>query len=138
MNMEKAKIAIPAVLLIALLLSGCRGAAFTIINGGNRSTIEASDAPDGATAESGVLTVGKGKTVVVSSTLDRGELKIDFAEASVFGHEDAEDDVIAGDVIVSVTLGGGDSSSFSLEKGEYVMQITAIGNTNGKVTVNIQ
>ena len=50
----------------------------------------------------------------------------------------AEDDVIAGDVIVSVTLGGGDSSSFSLEKGEYVMQITAIGNTNGKVTVNIQ
>ena len=43
------------ILIVGLLLSGCAGAAFTISSAGNRSTIEANNAADGATAQSGSL-----------------------------------------------------------------------------------
>ena len=81
--MKKRKIAISVILIVGLLLSGCAGAAFTISSAGNRSTIEANNAPDGATAQSGSFSVGKGKTACVESSLEKGKLKIDFARATV-------------------------------------------------------
>ena len=123
---------------LALLLAGCAGSVFTIVSGGKHTTITANNAPDGATAESAWFSVGKGKTVSVASALEKGALKIDFAEAAVHGHEDEPDDVVVGTVIVSVTLGPGERSEFTLEKGEYVMLLAAVGTADGTVTVDIQ
>ena len=135
--MKKMKIAIPMILIACLLLVGCAGAAFTISSAGNRTTIEANNAEDGSTAESGSFSVGKGKTACVESSLEKGKLKIDFAQATVYREHETERTIV-GDVVASETVGPGDSREFSLPQGDYVMLLTAVGSTSGKVTVNIK
>ena len=135
--MKKMNIAIPMVLIVGLLLVGCAGATFTISSAGNKSTIEINNAEDSSTAESGSFSVGKGKTAYVESSLEKGQLKIDFAQAIVFREHDTERTIV-GDVVTSVTIGPEDSRELPLQQGDYVMILTAIGSTSGKVTVNIK
>ena len=135
--MKKMNIAIPMVLIVGLLLVGCAGAAFTISSAGNKSTIEINNAEDSSTAESGSFSVGKGKMAYVESSLEKGQLKIDFAQAIVFREHDTERTIV-GDVVTSVTIGPEDSRELPLQQGDYVMILTAIGSTSGKVTVNIK
>ncbi len=135
--MKKMNIAIPMVLIVGLLLVGCAGATFTISSAGNKSTIEINNAEDSSTAESGSFSVGKGKMAYVESSLEKGQLKIDFAQAIVFREHDTERTIV-GDVVTSVTIGPEDSRELPLQQGDYVMILTAIGSTSGKVTVNIK
>ena len=135
--MKKMNIAIPMVLIVGLLLVGCAGATFTISSAGNKSTIEINNAEDSSTAESGSFSVGKGKMAYVESSLEKGQLKIDFAQAIVFREHDTEQTIV-GDVVTSVTIGPEDSQELPLQQGDYVMILTAIGSTSGKVTVNIK
>lgn len=136
--MRNARNIVIALLMISALLAGCAGPSFRIISGGNNTTIEASNAEDGRTAEVGPISVGKGKTAVVESFLDKGELKLEFAEATVFSSSDGEDEVVTGDVIVWVIVGPGDGSRFTLEKGDYMLTVTAVGTANGTVTVSFR
>ena len=136
--MKKTYIALIMALVLCALLAGCDAATYTFTGVGNKTTIEVNNAEDGAFAESQWFSVGKGRTAVVESALDKGELKIDFAEATIFAHEDGPEDVIVGDVIASVTVGPGDRAEFPLDKGDYVLQVTAVGTANGKVVVDIQ
>ena len=135
--MKKMNIASPMVLIVGLLLVGCAGATFTISSAGNKSTIEINNAEDSSTAESGSFSVGKGKMAYVESSLEKGQLKIDFAQAIVFREHDTERTIV-GDVVTSVTIGPEDSRELPLQQGDYVMILTAIGSTSGKVTVNIK
>jgi hypothetical protein len=135
--MKKMNIAIPMVLIVGLLLVGCAGATFTISSAGNKSTIEINNAEDSSTAELGSFSVGKGKMAYVESSLEKGQLKIDFAQAIVFREHDTERTIV-GDVVTSVTIGPEDSRELPLQQGDYVMILTAIGSTSGKVTVNIK
>ena len=135
--MKKLNLAIPMVLIVGLLLVGCTGATFTITSAGNKSTIEINNAEDSSTAESGSFSVGKGKMAYVESSLEKGQLKIDFAQAIIFREHETERTII-GDVVASETIGPGDSRELPLQQGDYVMLLTAIGSTSGKVTVNIK
>ena len=135
--MKKMKIVVPMILIVGLLLVGCAGATFTISSAGNKSTIEINNAEDSSTAESGSFSVGKGKTAYVESSLEKGQLKIDFAQAVVFREHDTERTIV-GDVVTSVTIGPEDSRELPLQQGDYVMILTAIGSTSGKVTINIK
>ena len=135
--MKKMKIVVPMILIVGLLLVGCAGATFTISSAGNKSTIEINNAEDSSTAESGSFSVGKGKMAYVESSLEKGQLKIDFAQAIVFREHDTERTIV-GDVVTSVTIGPEDSRELPLQQGDYVMILTAIGSTSGKVTVNIK
>ncbi len=124
-------------LLLSLLLTACSGVALSITSFGSKSTIEANDAEDGKFLESAAFSVGKGKTVAIESALEKGQLKIEFARAIVF-RDDEMDQTIVEDVVASETMGPGDSCEFALEQGDYVMQVTVVGSTSGKVTVNIK
>ena len=124
-------------LLVSLLLTGCSGVSLSITSLGSKSTIEVNNAEDGKYMESGSFSVGKGKTVSIESSLEKGQLKIEFARATVFRDEETEQTIVE-DVIASETVSPGDSRELSLEQGDYVMQITVIGSTNGKVVVNIK
>ena len=136
--MKKTHIALILALVLCALLAGCDGVTYTFTGAGNKTTIEVNNAEDGAFGESQWFSVGKGRTAVVASSLDKGELKIDFAEVTVYAHEDGPEDVIVGDVIASVTVGAGDGAEFSLERGEYILQVKAVGTANGKVVVDIR
>ena len=65
-------------------------------------------------------------------------LKIDFAEATLHHNDNGPDDYFVGKVVTSVTVGPGDRNEVPLEKGDYVYLITAMGDTRGKVTINIK
>lgn len=126
------------VLALSFMLAGCEGATFSFTQMGNNITIEVNSAKEGNTAESSSFTVGKGRAAIVESTLDSGELRIDFAQATVFTHPDEPDKCIVGDVAASVIVGAGDRETVALEPGDYVLQVTAKGDTNGKITVKIE
>ena len=122
-----------------LLFTGCAGASFTTTSVGDKTTIEAKEAEDGASGETSHFSVGKDRKAVIESSLDKGELKIDFAAASVYYDPDTEiEDVTVLDVVSSVTVGAGESEELSLEPGDYVMQYTAVGAVSGKVIVDIE
>jgi hypothetical protein len=136
--MKKTKIAIPMILIIALMLAGCSFGAFTVVSGGKNTTITANNAEDGQTMDAPPIYVGKGKTVKVESSLDKGRLQIDFAEATVISYTDEPDEITVWGVTESVTVGAGDSTSLSLPQSDYVLQLKAIGTTNGKVSITIE
>ncbi len=136
--MRKVRFVCVLALVLALLLSGCEKFHFSFTTALNNTKIEVNDAVDGDFAESSPISVGKDRVVVVDSALEKGKLKIDFTKATVFSNEDGPDDVILGDVVASVTVGRSGKERLALERGDYVMQIEAIGETDGVVTVNVE
>ena len=127
-------------LTMALLLVGCEGSTFSFTGSGTKVNIEVNNAPDGATGESYNFSVGigNGRVAVIDSSLDKGQLQIDFTEVTIFRQEDRPDDVYVGDVVESATVGAGEQKSVPLAPGDYIMQVTAIGETNGKIAVSIE
>ena len=136
--MKTARIIAILALVLALLLAGCDGATFVITGTPNKTTIQVNDASDGAYGESSPISVGKGRVAVVESALEKGELQIDFAEATIFHYNDDTEEIIIGDVLARVKVGGGDKATVPLEKGDYVLQVTTVGSTGGKVTVSLE
>ncbi|MGX8686463.1 MAG: hypothetical protein ACSW8K_01500 [bacterium] len=131
-------------LLTALILAGCGGFdlnfTFSFTNLMGKTTVEIKDAEDGETAQSDYVSVGKGRAAVIESALEKGRLQIDIAEAEVYTYadDDTPADIVVGDVVESITVGPGDTARVSLEKGDYVYLVTAIGETSGKVVIDIQ
>lgn len=131
-------------LLTALILAGCGGLdlnfTFSFTNLMGKTTVEIKDAEDGETAQSEYVSVGKGRAAVIESALEKGRLQIDIAEAEVYSYpdDDTPDDIVVGDVVESITVGPGDTARISLAKGDYVYLVTAIGETSGKVVIDIQ
>ena len=129
-----------AVCLIAVLalLTACGGAVFSATTTGQKSKVTANDAQDGDFIELEYTSVGKNRLAVIDSSLDKGQLLIEFVEVTVFAHTDQPADVIQGDVAVSVTISGDDSAQFDVPKGDYVIRVTAVGETNGEVKIEIE
>lgn len=125
-------------LTMAFLLVGCEGSTFSFTGSGTKVNIEVNNAPDGATGESYNFSVGNGRVAVIDSSLDKGQLQIDFTEVTIFRQENLPDDVYVGDVVESATVGAGEQKSVPLAPGDYIMQVTAIGETNGKIAVSIE
>ncbi len=136
--MKTAKIIAFLALVLALLLAGCDGATFVFTGTPGKMTIQINDAADGAYAESSPLSVGKDRVAVVESALDKGELQIEFAEATILRNSDDTEEIIIGDVIAMVKVSSGDKATLPLGKGDYVLQVTTVGSTGGKVTVSIE
>ena len=125
------------IVAMAMLLPACDGFTFSFTGSGSKMTMEVMDAKDGDFGESYSIEVGKNRIVKVESSLEKGELQIDFAEAHIFYDDDGPDSEEAGDVVASMKVGPGSSESLELEPGDYILQLTAIGATNGKVTVEV-
>ena len=136
--MKTAKTAAILALVLTLLLAGCDGATVVFTGTPNKTTIQVNDAADGAYAESSPISVGKGRVAVVESALEKGELKIEFAEATIFRNNNDTEEIIVGDVIAMAKVSSGDKATLPLEKGDYVLQVTTVGSTGGKVTVSIE
>lgn len=129
------KTALLCCLVLAMVLSGCSNN-FTFTSFMGKITIEIKDDEGGRTSESDYFTLDKGKVLNVESSLAEGQVQIDFVEAEVYLHEgDDPADVILGDTVDSITAGPGDSQTVSLDPGDYVIQLTTIGKTNGKILV---
>ena len=122
--MKKLSAVLSIVLLFAVLLAACGTSTFTTSSVGEDTKIEVTDADDGATSESLYVSIGKNQIATIESALDKGQLQIDITEAIVFKNEDDSEDVMLGDIYATVTVGPD--------------QLTAIGTTNGTVTIDVE
>ena len=136
--MKKLSIVLSVVLILAMLLAACGTSTFTTSSVGEDTKIEVTDADDGATSESLYVTIGKNRIATIESALDKGQLQIDITEAIVFKNEDDSEDVMLGDIYATVTVGPDDKEEIELPQGDYIYQLTAIGTTNGTVTIDVE
>ena len=136
--MKKIKIVLAVVFILSVLLAGCGASTFTISSVGEDTKIEVKDAEDGATSESLYVSIGKNRIATIESALDKGQLQIDITEAIVFKNEDDSEDVMLGDIYATVTVGPDDKEEIELPQGDYIYQLTAIGTTNGTVTIDVE
>ena len=136
--MKKLSAVLSVVLLLAMLLAACGTSTFTTTSLGEDTKIEVEDADDGATSESLYVSIGKNRIATIESALDKGQLQIDMTEAIVFENEDESEDVMLGDIYATVTVGPEDKEEIELPEGNYIYQLTAIGKTNGTVTIDVE
>ena len=136
--MKKLSIVLSVVLILAMLLAACGTSTFTTSSVGEATKIEVTDADDGATSESLYVSIGKNRIATIESALDKGQLQIDITEAIVFKNEDDSEDVMLGDIYATVTVGPDDKEEIELPQGDYIYQLTAIGTTNGTVTIDVE
>ena len=136
--MKKISIVLSVVLILAMLLAACGTSTFTTTSLGEDTKIEVTDADDGATSESLYVSIGKNRIATIESALDKGKLQIDITEAIVFKNEDDSEDVMLGDIYATVTVGPDDKEEIELPQGDYIYQLTAIGTTNGTVTIDVE
>ncbi len=124
-------------MLSVLLFAGCEGVTFSITGVGSKTTVEVKNAEDGDLSETQYFSAGKNRSAQIDSSLDKGMLQIDFVEVTVYHNNDNSEDVIPGDIVSSVKVGPDESQRLPLEAGDYIMQLTAIGDTNGTVVIDI-
>lgn len=125
--------------LFCVSLSAC-GKVFhyDITSTPNKTTIKVMNASNDTYAESGIISIGKNKTITVTSSLEKGELQIGFASAlDLSGADDTDDYEILG-LEAMVNVKPGDVEELHLEEGDYVLQLMAVGDTNGTVTIDIR
>ena len=136
-NVKRSALVLALLMAAVLLLAGC-SSTYSVSTTGRKSTIKVEKAEDGAEGESLEFSVGKDETAVVQSSLDKGQLKIDFVEVTIFKHDKEPDEIIYGGVSQTITVGKGDKVDVSLNAGDYVMRFKSVGETNGTVVVELQ
>ena len=137
--MKKIATALFTGLLISLLICGC-GKVFhyEITSSPSKTTVKVMNASDGTYGESDAILVYENRILKVDSSLNKGKLQIDFAGAVNTAGPDESDDYIITGVVETVTVGPGEQATVTLEPGEYILQLTAIGDTEGTVTITIE
>lgn len=127
-------------LMTALLLSACGGFSFIVTTTGKKVTVEAKSPKEGDFVDSEPVKIGRGRVAAIESSLDKGKMKIEFVEVTVFDSDDVDepDTVIEGDVAYTVTVGASDKQTLELEEGEYILRCTAEGKPNGKVEIRFE
>ena len=119
-----------SILLMSVLFAGCGAAKYEMTGALNNMTVKVNDVEDGAYAESFVFGIGK-KPLHIESELTKGKLQLEIA--SVINMADADDpaDYQVVEIVETVTLSPGDVLDIELPKDDYMILVTAIGNTDG-------
>ena len=133
--MRKYRLGLICFIVMAILLAGCGKASFVISSSPGKTKIEVKDVDDGAYGETSDISISKKKTVKVESGLDKGQLKIEFGVAENFATGDEADDYRVVAIAETVTVGPGESLELNVDTSEYILQLTAVGKTNGIVTI---
>ena len=133
--MKKIKLGLICLAAALLVLAGCGKSNYVITSSPSKTTIEVKNVDDGTYGESGAITMSKKKPVKIESALDSGQLKIEFGIAENFATGDEADDYRVVNIGEVVTIGPGDNLELNVDSSEYILQFTAIGKTNGTVTL---
>ena len=135
--MRKRSLFISAILLL-IFLAGCGKAKYVITSSSAKTTIEVKNVEDGTYAETSAISISGKKTVYIESQLDHGELKIEFGEAVNTASSDEPEDYTVVNIVETVNVTPGDKLEIHLDSAEYILQLTAVGNTDGKVIIEVK
>ena len=134
----KKRIIITVIMIISLLLTGCGKTDFDLTRIGDNTTIKVNNTTEGKSTDTDYFSVGRNEHVAIECSLDKGSLTMEFIEVTVFINLDGgPDDVIENKSVKTITVTGTDTTTVDLDRGDYIIRITAVGNTNGTVKVNV-
>ncbi|MBR2702308.1 MAG: hypothetical protein IKE77_09505 [Erysipelotrichaceae bacterium] len=133
----KKRIIITALMIMTLLVTGCGKVSFELTRIGDNTTIKAT-AADGKTADTEYFTVGKDEQVTIDASLEKGSLSLEFISVDVFIQSDnSPDDIIETGTVKTLKISGNDKATLDFDKGNYIIRITAVGDTEGTVKVTV-
>ena len=109
-----------------------------ITSSSSKAKIKINDAEDGTYAEISIMSVSNGKKVHIESSLSKGKLKIEFAEAINVSAADESDEYVGGNIAQTIEIAPDENLEVSLDSGKYVLQLTTVGQTEGTVQISIE
>lgn len=127
------KICLVLALFVSLMMAGCSASGFTFEMLFDELTIAAKDAKDGAKSESFPIYAYQGVPVKLESSLEKGEVEIEFVDTIITG--EGSSDYTTLDVVDTLTIGPGETKEITLPESNYVLRCKAKGETTGKIKV---
>ena len=132
MNKRIAACVVLAVLTI-LVLTGCSKPMFNVSgNENNTISVTAKKAPDGSVGIS-YITVGENEQIAVDAAFEgNGMIRIRMFAGSL-GTESFQDEPVC-----ESTISGSDSMSFTIEPGEYTVEVSPVGKVTGTAEIRTE
>ena len=134
--MKKKSLIILLAAVLALVMSGCTSANFSMSGSDTKLTVKVT-ADDGMDTVSTDISVGKNRHVEITSNLDKGSIKIEFMQIVKILDDDSLNDYIEMGIEGTTTITGKETSTVELPAGDYIMYFTAVGNTSGQFVVKV-
>ena len=120
--------------LLVLVLTGCGAVKYEITGGFSKMTVKVHNVDDQAYGESQEFST-KGN-ITIEPELKKGSLQIEFAEVVNWASADEPDNYEVIAIAKTVTVTGNEKQEIEIPSGDYILQMTAIGNTDSTVIIN--
>lgn len=136
---KKTCIILAGILAMSMMaLCACGGSSLGITGNSEKNmTVEAKNAAQGDFVLTGSLEVTEGEQVVIASSLEKGELKIELyatpAEQSAKELPDVEDS----EPVVMSNASGTETVSATVPEGSYMVKVTSVEKATGTVQIDV-
>ena len=128
-----------SVFAMAMVLTACQSAEFAMnSNGDNDFSIVAEKADDDMTATSGNLTITDEDEIVVTPALDKGEVTVEFIDASGFDDPDEVPNVDELEALETITVSGSEETVVGIKAGEYLIKASGGKKATGTVEITVR
>lgn len=145
MKMKQSIMTVILILILAVMLSGCKKPNFGInVNADNTALIEAVRASKGSFGGAGSLEVGEGQKILVESKLNgKSEISISFTAEEAPMKADAgltelTEAMNGENAALKITVKGSGSTEYDLEPGVYFLAANVIEKASGTVLISVR
>ena len=137
MTMKKA-VVLSVLLLLTLMLTACGRSEFGLTeNTGKRMTLTAENAEKDAFFLTGSLEVGEGESIVITSDLSKGSIRVEILAAPESQSIDQLPET-DGPAVITANLVRTDGASGTVAAGTYLLRATCLEKATGTVTVEVK
>lgn len=137
--MKKGYFLIVSLLLTAMMaMASCGGTTLAVTdNTGKAMTIEAKKCTAGDFVMTGSLEVEEGEQIVITSNIEKGELKVEiFAEPAEQSAEELPD-LESGEPVIVSNASGTETLSAEVPEGSYSVKATSVEKATGTVQIDV-
>ena len=127
------------VFAMAMFMTSCQSSEFAVVNNDdNTLSITAENAGDDMSGTSGGLQISDKDEVIVTPSLEQGEITVEFFDASGFENKEELPDDENLEAQASVTVSGTEETVVGLKAGEYMVRATGGEKATGTVEISIR
>ena len=121
-----------------MAMCACGGSSLGITGNSEKSmTIEAKNAAQGDFVLTGSLEVTEGEQVVIASSLEKGELKIELYATPAEQSAEEMPDVEGSEPVVMSNASGTETVSATVPEGSYMVKVTSVEKATGTVQIDV-
>ena len=129
---------VAVVAMSMMVLCSCGGSSLGITGNSEKSmTIEAKNAAQGDFVLTGSLEVTEGEQVVIASSLEKGELKIELYATPAEQSAEEMPDVEGSEPVVMSNASGTETVSATVPEGSYMVKVTSVEKATGTVQIDV-